>query len=293
MSRELNTKTRLLNKIRGFLIGSDLEKTLRNIVSGKSPKNLFSKLVPNHYQYPKESIRTIDYKGIKLSVDLSDYIGHYLYFNFKDHGQAKLIDLASKGDHVLDIGTNIGSTALLFADKVGPNGSVVGFEPDATNYKNCLHNLSLNTYDSLAVYNMALGDENTHLNMVVNSASNRGGNRISLDQSERGELVEVKKLDDFMKELAWDKLDLVKIDVEGYELKVLMGGVNTIKKNRPVLFIELDNNNLMKVGDSAKQLIDFLIFELNYTKFYHAESNEVVSQYDKFENCHFDIIAEA
>ena len=83
-------------------------------------------------------------------------------------------------------------------------------------------------------------------------------------------------------------LNLIKIDVEGYELNVLKGASQTLKNLKPKLFIELDNSNLQRQGHSASELIKFLN-QFNYT-ITNANNNKHVNFNDNFDNCHFDII---
>ncbi|MAY83036.1 MAG: hypothetical protein CMP59_02800 [Flavobacteriales bacterium] len=289
--RTLSIKTKLLNSFRAIFKLGPLESMIRSAVSGKSPNSLFGKMVPNNYQYSEGSVREFDYFGIKLFVDISDYIGHYLYFGFKDIGQDKLLSLAKEGMHVLDVGTNIGSTLLRFADKVGPSGKVIGFEPDSFNFKACEKNISLNSFNNLEVYKFGLGAEEAQLKLKVDTESNRGGNRISTDIEAKGEMVPIRKLDNLVEEFRWTKLDLIKIDVEGFELKVIQGAKQTLKNFHPTLFIELDDQNLSEVGDTAKGLISYLN-ELGYDKIRNAETNERVSAEDDFTGLHFDIIVE-
>ena len=84
------------------------------------------------------------------------------------------------------------------------------------------------------------------------------------------------------------KIDLIKIDVEGFEMNVLKGGIQTLQKFKPKMFIELDDNNLKDVGSSAKELINF-IAKLDY-KIINAEDETPITADTDFTNCHYDII---
>lgn len=249
------------------------------------------KLVPNPYQYPSGSKRSYSKNGIKLELDISDYIGHYIYFDFPDPSHQTLIDLAKPGATILDVGTNIGGTVLSFACAVGESGKVYGFEPDPLNYKRCLHNLRLNSFKNIEVLNAGLGNEKAKLKLEVRTPENRGGNRIAGSSSPVGEfsVIDVVTMNDFVKEKNISKVDLIKIDVEGFELKVLEGGRRVLQNSKPVLFIELDDNNLKDQGNSAKELISFLK-DLGYNKIIHAENNSPVDEHSDFRNCHYDII---
>ena len=109
----------------------------------KLPKHLICKLVPNPYQYSPGAYRQIHRNGIELRVDISDYIGHYLYFGFYDAAIEKLFALCQSNFSVIDIGSNIGWVALNFA-KRSSSGTIIGFEPDPFNYSVCTNNVTLN-----------------------------------------------------------------------------------------------------------------------------------------------------
>lgn len=266
-----------------------LEKLTKQNIEN-NPSSFFIKLAPNNYQYQKNSIRTFNYNGIKLAVDISDYVGHYLYFGFEDKAQEKLIQLAKSGDIVLDIGTNIGSTLLQFANKVGNNGRVYGFEPDPINYKVCLANIKLNSFTNIEVANIGLGNENGSFNLVVDTETNRGGNRISynIETQKTSSKIYVVRLDEWIKYNKITKVDLIKIDVEGFELNVLKGAKEVLVLYKPVLFIELDDNNLRAVGNSANELVLYLE-ALNYL-IESAETGEIIDANKNFTDCHYDII---
>lgn len=284
-------KTRTFNFFRQLFLSAPCEKWLVKRTQNKLPNSFIGKFVPNNYQYKKGSIRKFKtHNDVMLEVDISDYVGHYLYFGFKDDGHDKLFELVNKDDCILDIGTNIGSTILQFAALIGKDGFAYGFEPDPINYANCQRNISLNNFSNLEVSQIGIGDEQGSFDLVVDTESNRGGNRISDDVSGKStNKIIVERLDDWMQTKPIERVDLIKIDVEGYELKVLKGGEKSILKYKPVFFIELDDDNLTATGDSAKKLVE-LLEEWNY-----AITNSItglpVKSSDNFSNCHVDIIA--
>lgn len=284
-------KTKVLNLFRTPFKTSFLEQELRATIL-KNPDNvIWSKLVPNNYQYKKNSMRTFTYKdAVNLKVDISDYVGHYLYFGFKDEGQDKLFNLVRKGNVVLDIGTNIGSTLLRMASIVEETGFIYGFEPDPINYENCMQNIALNSFKNVRVSQIGLGSSVGSFDLVVDTESNRGGNRISFQETLKNiTTISVNTLDKWMQENKVLKIDVIKIDVEGFELKVLKGGEEAINTHKPQLFIELDDDNLRAVDDSASSLIK-LLEDWGYD-IVHAESNEKIHSNDDFSNCHYDVVA--
>lgn len=283
----LPLKVRFLNFFRNFFRIRPVERMLASLTANKAPDSFFAKFVPNPYQYPQNTSRVVDRDGIKMNVDISDYIGHYIFFGFKDASVRQLMDLCKPGSNVIDVGTNVGWTVLNLA-RLSHTGTVFGFEPDPFNYGQCRDNVKLNSFRNIELFPVGLSDVNAQLTMEVRVPSNRGGNRIST--TSQGHKVDVVRLDDFEPVKKATHIDLIKIDVEGYEMNVLKGAVHLLQKHHPVLFIEMDDSNLKDQGYSAKAMIGFL-HNAGYRNITSADDDHVVTASDNFEDCHFDIIA--
>ena len=129
----------------------------------------------------------------------------------------------------LDIGTNIGYHALAIHKYVGC--AVQGFEPHPDHFTVAAYNCR---DKPIRIYNTAVGNKNGRINIKSFDPATRGNyGEVSVD--DQGIDVSLIKLDQ-LEEL--EKVDLMKIDVEGFELPVLEGGIETINKNRPVIFYE-------------------------------------------------------
>ena len=291
MSR-VSSKTRFYNFFRFLILKSRLYVLLRFLTKGRRSDYFFSKLVPNNYQFSKSTFKIARVnRGIALKVDLHDYLGHFVYFGFRDEGQEKLMDLVREGDYVFDVGTNIGNTILQFSQTIKKDGLVFGFEPDPKTYKFCTSNLKLNPHiKNIQVFNYGLGNKSGEFQLEDRYESNSGGNRIIIEEvTGKSKNVIVKVLDEIVEELKLKKLDLIKIDVEGFELNVLLGAKKTISQFHPIFFIEIDDNNLRDQGSSAKELIEFLSGK-GYSTYHSITGKEIIST-DHFSGCHFDLIA--
>lgn len=284
----ISVKTKVFNHFRQIFKYSMFEKALRYLIIRNLILGLSEKLVPNNYQYASKSMRGFSYNGAVMEVDIHDYVGHYLYFGFEDKGHDALMNLVKKNFVILDIGTNIGSTLLQFANKIGPEGKVYGFEPDSENYANCMYNIGLNNFKNVSVDNIGLGSASGEFLLSIDCESNRGGNRIVANPNASAKKIKVDTLDSWVEKNNIKKCDLIKIDVEGYEMNVLEGGLATINKYHPILFIELDDNNLKLQNSSAIELVSLLL-KCGYV-IIHAETNQEVTSDFNFRNTHFDII---
>lgn len=288
----ISTKTRVLNNIRKVFTIPLLEKILLLFTVDKRADSFFSKLIPNNYQYAPNTYRIFKRDDIVYKVDLYDYMGWYLYFGLVDDTRSALYALSNKNATIIDVGANIGETLLNFAKRTLPNGEVHGFEPDSLNYQHCSENLGLNNFKNIFLNNVGLGSETGQTFIRIDTPSNRGGNKISAEYIEDAtNVIKIITLDQYVTAKQIQKIDLIKIDVEGYELNVLKGAAEVIRKFRPVLFIELDDNNLREQGHSAKSLIHFLS-QFNYT-IKNSETEEIITEFADFSNCHYDIICNA
>jgi FkbM family methyltransferase len=259
----LSFRVRTLNFFRRIFILPFFENILVGLIS-KNPRNgLLRKIQPNNYLYPAPSIRKANRWGINFELDISDYQEWLIYFASEQDSSFDLLNYLSKGDHVLDIGGNIGQTGLRMAEKVGPTGSVVSFEPYPPTFQKYEKNLSLNKiYQPLIrIENIGLGTTETTVKMFQPCATNSGSYRMLHNDADNPEGlidVEITTLDKYVQKHSIAKVDFIKIDVEGFEFNVLRGAENTLLKFKPCMYIEIDDGNLKDQGSSGKEVIEWL-----------------------------------
>jgi FkbM family methyltransferase len=155
--------------------------------------------------------------------------------------QQALIRSLRPGDHVWDVGANIGYLSLLAARIVGPGGRVIAVEPDPDCAAAIRNNAALNDLDTVDVVEAAAADRSGIAELVV--VRDRLWTRLaSVGDHHEGEArVEVRTL-------ALDDLDrpppaLVKIDVEGAELDVIAGMTRLLRDARPIVVCEMHGRN--------------------------------------------------
>jgi len=217
-------------------------------------------------------------------------VGWYLYFGFVDPSHDSFAAECRRGDVVLDVGANIGVTALRAAQAVGPSGRVFAFEPDPTNCQGCRRHVAGNGVTNVEVIEAALGEKAGSAVIAVRDPHNRGMNRLERDPlpTGAGAPTSVTTIDDFVAAKGMERLDVIKVDVEGYEFAVLRGGRAALERFRPTLFLEIDDGLLAAQGESASKVLSFLK-DLGY-EVSRAESEEVLSERAPLENIHFDIV---
>ena len=142
------------------------------------------------------------------------------------------------GDTIIDCGSGWGDTALYFADRTGPHGKVLTFEFLPDNLKILQRNISLNQHlvDRTEVVPNALWDKSGE----TLTYQPNGPNTSLLDDKRQGTLqVSTTTIDDSVRGKRIVKVDYIKMDIEGSELKALYGAEQTIRTFRPTLAISL------------------------------------------------------
>ncbi len=197
-----------------------------------------------------------------MAYNIGDtYVGRSLdlYGEYVE-GEAEILNqLLKPGMVAFDVGANMGALTVFMAKKVGPQGAVAAFEPQRHIFQLLCANIALNGLMNVHTYHGAVGAEQRTLHVpVVNyeQGGNFGG--LSLIDVDRGEPVPCHTLDG----LKFNRCDVMKIDVEGMENEVLIGGAETIKNFRPILYMENDRR------DRAERLLTHL-FELEYRVYWH------------------------
>lgn len=154
-----------------------------------------------------------------------------------------------KGDNVFDVGANIGTVSLACAKIVGITGEVKSFEPSSKIFQYLKNNIEINNYSQIIqAHNFGLGSKNKNYKFTEYSDDT------SNTPSDNGKsVITIKKLDDITKE----KINFLKIDVEGFEYEVLKGAKNSLKEIEFV-YLECNRDLLNKHNSSEKMVCDFL-----------------------------------
>lgn len=281
----------VISALRRPLFIPTVENVLQMYTARSRYGSLISRIPPKHVHYRSPAIRLTTVNGINYRVDLSDLVGWCTFWGFQFASRQRLYSLINPGDTVLDIGANLGEVSLNAAKMVGDAGKVFAFEPFPATFRKLQENAELNCFTNLCLVNKALGSETTTLTMFSPQAGNEGMNRISPEATfgSSETLVDVMPLDDFADAEELKKIDLIKLDVEGFEMYVLKGAIRSLKKFRPKLFVEVTDEYLTEQGSSASELIEFLL-EQDYT-LTHAENGEAVTTSSDYLKTQFDVVA--
>lgn len=206
-------------------------------------------------------------RGVTWRLDLTEGIDLYIYLfgMFEPEVVRAYSRIVRPGHTVLDVGANVGAHTLPLARRVGPTGRVVAFEPTVFALEKLRANLGLNpSLASRVTVEQAMlvgsGDEQlpSHL---YSSWPVKGGDAVHPLHRGRPEATERARavtMDRYVAETGLDAVDLVKIDVDGYEDQVLLGAAETIARFRPPILLELAPYLYDGTTHSFSAIIDFL-----------------------------------
>jgi len=210
-------------------------------------------------------------RGLRWSLDLREGIDLAIYLNVYEPETIKtLAHIIKPGNIVLDIGANIGAITLPLARYVGEFGRVISFEPTVWAYDKLEKNLSLNPSLSQRVkaeQMMLLETEQQAPEFVYSSWNLTVEEDDSTHPQHKGRLMETNgvkglSLDQYLEEHPVDKIDLIKLDVDGYELSVLKGARKTISFYRPKIILEM-----APYIQEEKQQLEELLGELSRAQY--------------------------
>ena len=165
---------------------------------------------------------------------------------------------------VLDNGANVGALTLVMAS-LAPQGRVMAIEPGPSTFARLQANVELNPQLDKIVATYQLGIADQPGTLYWQEDANVPGNAGLLSQA--GVKVKVESLDNFVPQLALDRLDFIKIDVEGMEYEVIKGGLDTIAKYRPILYYETLESFRSHRGFDIYNQIFQLLQDLGYRQF--------------------------
>jgi FkbM family methyltransferase len=217
--------------------------------------------------------------GSIMMVDIGEHVQRQIYFfgAYELSTVSLFRRLAKPGMTVIDVGANVGQYTLLAAAAVGTTGTVHAFEPDAQNVERLRENLAANGFSSVKVNVLALADEAGELTLYSAHNDNAGEHSLfKFDPHMVGHVIPALPLDDYLRTAqlgSSGSVDLIKIDVQGAEAKVLKGSVETLKKHRPLIICEFEERWLQGMGTSTVELKTWLS-DLGYSA-YQFEANRL------------------
>jgi FkbM family methyltransferase len=215
--------------------------------------------------------------GLMLYNTNDVYIGRSLndYGEFSEEEAEIFAELVKPGMTVLDVGANIGTHTVVFSKLVGPKGLVFAYEPQRLIYYSLCANISLNNLKNVYCLQNAVGNKDGRVDIPeldMRKVQNFGELQLGVHYSNAKSSCSVKlvKLDS----LIWlERIDFIKIDIEGMEPEAILGAKEIINKHRPLLYLEADRQENLS-------LLVKMLRGLNYDIHFHSPLLYSPNNYD-------------
>ena len=235
-------------------------------------------------QHQAEFVR----RGLNWSLDLGEGIDFSIYLlgAFEPKTIAAYRRILKPGDIAIDVGANIGAHTLPLAEAVGITGQVLAAEPTSEIYLKLKENLRLNPRleDRVQAFQvMLMASDDVELPNEIYARwplkESTGAHPLHLGVAVSTEGATILSLDSLVTRNNIKRVDLIKLDVDGYESDVLLGATNTIRKDKPVIIFEYSPYTSKERNIDPNIMIDFFnsmnyaFFDLSGRPFQGSEGN--------------------
>lgn len=185
-------------------------------------------------------------------------IGMFNMGSYEKNEADMCLSLIEPGFTIFDVGANVGWFSLIILKNI-PNIYLYSFEPIPQTFENFSRNIAINGNLPVKKYNFGFYSDDTALTLYYDSECSGKTSAANLADVEVSEVsCMFKKMDSFVKDENIKALDFVKCDVEGAEYFVFQGGLETIKKFKPIIFSEMLRKWSAKFDYHPNDIISFL-----------------------------------
>ncbi len=204
-------------------------------------------------------------EGLRIRLFPGNETSHVLFLTglYEPNEFLWLDRFLAPGMTVIDGGANMGLYTLYAARRVGPAGTVLAIEPSQRDFDRLTEHVRLNRLHNVRCRRLALSRAPGRGQLRVAAEWNAGHNTLGEFGYETTELVrveevEVRALDAIVADEGLQRVDLIKLDIEGAEYDALVGSDETLRRFAPAILIELSDRTLRHQGHHSGEIWDFL-----------------------------------
>jgi FkbM family methyltransferase len=173
-----------------------------------------------------------------------------------------IIDNLNEGDTFIDLGGNEGYYSILASDKVGKRGKVFCIEPQSRLWDVISKNINKNECYNVCILPYAVAEKREEISITLSPSINTGSSSI-VKQARRKfwkrERINCATLDELFPSDGYSKIELLKIDIEGFEFFALKGAIDLLKRKAfKNIIVEFHPSQLKALGQSADEIYAFL-----------------------------------
>jgi FkbM family methyltransferase len=199
--------------------------------------------------------------GVVMELSMKDYVEWAIYYNAFEPCCTRIVrHHLYPGSVFLDIGANVGYYSLMASRRVMPGGRIFAFEPNPRTAEKFRRNVALSGAAGIELFNVALSDHEGMVELYCPAEESHGLTSMRSQGWSDPDRFEVqgRTLDEALpRDL--DRLDFVKIDVEGAERLVFEGAGATISRFRPTILLELNESASRAFGYDSLDVVDVLL----------------------------------
>jgi FkbM family methyltransferase len=227
--------------------------------------NRFSEALRRYYPVKSGSTTIHDFDSdLRFYIDRASTVSAAIYW--RGHCSTRVANFLT--DHLrpnmtfVDVGANVGELTLLAAKRLA-NGRVLAFEPNPAIFSQLCRNLNLNKSLRVELFNLGLFDRDDFLPMYrmqdfqFGTINEGVPSLFSSGTDRQEETVQLRRFDDVARECGLQRLDVMKIDVEGAEMMVLRGAEEFINRFRPVIITEMSDANFRRASYTPNDLMSY------------------------------------
>jgi FkbM family methyltransferase len=203
--------------------------------------------------------------GLRLCLNLGNELSYAVFVGgyFDPNELVVLNKVLQPGMHFLDVGAHEGLYTTLAARLVGNSGRVWAIEPSSRERLHLDHNIELNQLRNVTVLPFALAERDAQGELKIAIAARSGHNTLGTPiwdgvETPSMERVTVRSLDSWASELALTRLDVIKIDAEGSEMRIIQGALGVLRRFRPLILFEAQEESLVHQGATLRELIELI-----------------------------------
>lgn len=224
-----------------------------------------------------------DRYGDLYRLNLNKYIDRCIVYDgvFEAKSIAYVLDFIKPGMICIDVGANFGYYTVKMSRKVTELGSVIAFEPTNNFYDSLIKNIKLNSTSNVVLEKLGLsnkqstskikiGTETATIHWVEGSESN---------SSPFDEIIKLDTLDNYVYNHNIEKIDFIKVDIDGHEYSFLKGAESSLLRFRPVILIEISHLHYHEAGVDMEEFYTYIL-ELGYS--IYTEEFKKISNYIEF-----------
>ncbi|WP_343574918.1 FkbM family methyltransferase [Pseudomonas sp.] len=230
---------------------------------------LLPRLMRSVFRHARGQANINDFDGnLHMRLDLSEHMQRRIFWigYYNREIVALLNRLITPGMVIIDIGANIGEITLVAANRTTSAGRVIAFEPMKSIADQLEENIVKNALPWATAVRLGISDQMGEAHIYESAGDcqsnelNRGlGTLYPIQAGARpSQTISLTTLDRYIEEHPVERLDIIKIDIEGAELACLKGATTVLNQYRPMIIIEIQSETAANAGYEQSEILRFL-----------------------------------